>query len=306
MKKKLMFTALALTLIFSLTACGSNSTKDDTLVLYDGDYTEVQIVHEIIKQIVEENTSLKVEIKDQMTQVNMFTELTREKPSCDMMFSYDGTLLTTFLHKDVSDVPAGQSLFDYANEQGLDQYGVHLLEKVGLNNTYAIAVTQEIAQQYGVKTISDLVPIAGDLRFVAEPEFWHEEGDKKYYPFVAYYGLDFGTASQVDVMLKHTAIENGQFDVAIVYATDGLNRRADLVSLEDDLSFFPEYNGAILVHDGLFEKFAANAPDLESVLNRLSGNITTEDMIDLTYQVDVERVSITDAVTAFLQTKNLL
>ena len=30
-------------------------------------------------------------------------------------------------------------------------------------------------------------------------------------------------------------------DVTVVYSTDGLNKRFGLVTLEDDLHFFPEY-----------------------------------------------------------------
>lgn len=54
------------------------------------------------------------------------------------MFTYDGTVLTTFLGQDTSNVPAGKSLFDYVNGQVAED-GLRLLGKVGLNNTYAVA-----------------------------------------------------------------------------------------------------------------------------------------------------------------------
>ena len=75
----------------------------------------------------------------------------------------------------------------------------------------------------------------------------------KYGPFVAFYGLQFQEAIQVDIMLKYTAIKSGSYDVMVVYATDGLNKDANLTILEDDKSFFPEYNGVLTVRDGLFE-----------------------------------------------------
>ncbi|MFR3920779.1 MAG: hypothetical protein ACLTYN_01175 [Dysosmobacter welbionis] len=38
-----------------------------------------------------------------------------------------------------------------------------------------------------------------------------------------FYGLNFQDAVSVDMGLKYSAIENGSFEVAVVYSTDGLN-----------------------------------------------------------------------------------
>ena len=61
--------------------------------------------------------------------------------------------------------------------------------------------------------ISDLAPIAGELRFGAEQDFYTDAGSMKYGPFVAFYGLQFQEAIQVDIMLKYTAIKSGSYDV---------------------------------------------------------------------------------------------
>jgi len=303
-KRRIIPLILALSIVMALAGC-SGTQKDSEIILYDGDFSEMQLVHTMIKQLVEHHTDATVTIKDRMSAVNMFKELTGNK-SCDLMFSYDGTLLTTFLKLDPDDVPQGQTLFDFANEKAREQYGVYLVGKVGLNNTYAIGVTQDVVDTYGVTTISDLIPIASELKIGAEPEFCTLEGSMKYDPFVAYYGLHFKQLIQVDVMLKYTAAEEGNFEVMVVYATDGMNKRTNLTVLEDDRHFFPEYNGAILVTEGLFEKFKDAAPNLEEVLNMLNGNISTEDMIDLTYQVDVEGKDIAEVSRAFLESKGLL
>ena len=73
----------------------------------------------------------------------------------------------------------------------------------------------------------------------------------------------------------------------VVYATDGLNKDANLTILEDDKGFFPEYNGVLMVRDGFFEDFAEQAPELEEVLDLLTGQFTNEVMSELTYRVDV-------------------
>ena len=276
------------------------------LTLYDGDYSEVKLMHSMVEQLVEDKTGLEVVILDQMTQVNNHNELKGSDPSCDLMFSYDGTVLTTFLGLDTSDIPEGVSLYDFVNEAVSQREGLRLLGKVGLNNTYSIGVTQSVIDRYGAETISDLIPIAGELDFGAEHEFYTEEGSMKYQPFVDFYGLNFRSSKPVDVVLKYNAVEGGAFDVMVVYATDGLNKRAGLTILEDDLGFFPEYYGAFLVREDLFQDFYDAAPNLEQVLELLTGQVSSEDMVELTYAVDVDGRAVAEVAREFLVSKGLL
>ena len=276
------------------------------LVLYDGEYSETKLLTYMAKLLVEEHTDLEVTILNQMTAVNQFNELTADDPSCDMMVSYDGTVLTTFLHLDTVDIPEGMSLYDFVNETTMEEYGVYLLDKLGIDNTYAIAVTNTTAQQYGLETVSDLVPVAGDLIFGAEHGFFTQEGSMKFTPFVEFYGLNFKAANPVEISFKYTAIANGNIQVTEVYTTDGLNRQADLKILEDDRSFFPEYNGAYLVRADMFEKFEEEAPNLKEVLNLLGNAFTNESMTDLTYQVDVEGRTVQEVAEDFLREEGLI
>lgn len=273
---------------------------DNELLLYDGDYSETQLMHHMVKMLVEDETDLTVTIQDQMSQVNNFKSLIGDNHTCDMMISYDGTLLTTFLGLDPEDVPEGQSIYDYANQVAGEKYGLTMLEKLGFDNTYAIAVTKETAEKYDLETVSDLIPVAGDLTFGAEHEFFTQEGSMKFGPFTEFYGLSFKDVVSVDVSLKYAAAEKGSFDVTEVYATDGLNRKAGLKVLEDDRSFFPDYNGTFLVRKDTFEKFADTAPELEEVLNLLAGKISNDDMVEMTYQVDVLGRTVDEVAREYL------
>ncbi len=305
MKKKLAAMGLALTMVLGLSACGGGKSEN-TLQAYDGVYSEEKLVVEMVKLVVEEHTNLKVNIKEQMTGVNAFKEMTSNKPSADFLNGYDGTLLTTYLHLDPTDVPEGKSIYDYANEVAMERHGIRLLGKLGTDNTYAIAVPAEIAKQYNLKTVSELVPVANELVFGAEHEFFSLEGSMKYGPFTEFYGLNFKDKKSVDIALKYTAVENGNFQVTEVYATDGLNRKANLVVLEDDKEFFPEYNGAVLVRDDVFTKYKDVAPNLEEVINMLSGKFSNEIMTDLTYAVDVEGKPVKEVAKSFLISEGLI
>jgi len=288
------------------TAAFGGSGSGDTLTMYDGEYSETQLLTSMVKQLVEDHTDLAVNVKDQMSAVNAFNELTASSPSCDLMISYDGTLLTTFLHQDTTNIPSGMTLYDYVNQTAEEKYGVHLLKKLGLNNTYAIAVPESVAEQYGLEDISDLIPVADQLVFGAEHGFFTQEGSIKYGPFTQFYGLHFKDAVSVDLGLKYTAVSSGSFQVTEVYATDGLNRKAHLKILKDDRSFFPEYNGAVLVRDDIFQRFGDEAPELEKVLNLLGGQFTNETMTDLTYAVDVQGRDVDAVAKEFLVSRGLI
>ena len=299
--RKMWLPVAAILLAFCLLLPYGRGSSGD-LMLYDGDYSETQLMHHMVKMLVEDQTDLTVTIQDQMSQVNNFNSLNGDSHTCDLMISYDGTLLTTFFHQDVTDVPEGASIYDHVNQVAQEEYGMRLLEKLGFDNTYAIAVPQAITDRYGLETISDLIPVADQLTFGAEQGFFTLEGSMKYGPFTEFYGLNFRNAISVDLGLKYTAVENGSFDVTVVYATDGLNRKVGLKILEDDKSFFPDYNGAFLVRQDVLAQY----PELEDILNQLAGKIPTEQMAELTYQVDVLGRTVDDVAREFLVDQGLL
>jgi osmoprotectant transport system substrate-binding protein/osmoprotectant transport system permease protein len=300
--KKIFTLLFVFTMVFVMTAC---KPKDEaTILIYDGQYAEMRIIHQMVKLLVEDKTDIKVTIGEEMTPVNTYNELTKERG--DLFNSYDGTLLTTFLKQDVSDVPEGMTLYDYANEQAMEKDGTRLLAQLGTDNTYAIGVTKEVAEEYGVTTVSDLVPIAGELIFGAEHEFFSEEGSMKFNPFAEFYGLDFREVKPVDIGLKYSAVENGMLDVTIVYTTDGLNKKAGLIVLEDDREYFPDYNGALLVRDNLFEELADVEPNLEAILNELGGTMNNAMMTEMTYEVDVNGKTPKEVAENFLKEVGLI
>jgi glycine betaine/choline ABC-type transport system substrate-binding protein len=60
-----------------------------------------------------------------------------------------------------------------------------------------------------------------------------------------------------------------------------------------------------LVRDDTFTRFKDIAPNLEEVLNLLAGQISNEDMVNMTYQVDVEGKQVPDVARAFLVERHL-
>jgi osmoprotectant transport system substrate-binding protein/osmoprotectant transport system permease protein len=301
--KKILTLLPVIALVLSVAACGS-SKKDSEIIMYDGTYAEPSLIVCMIKLLVEENTDATVTIKDQMSAVNVFNEM--KKGEVYLMNSYDGTVLTTFLKYDPVDVEAGMTLYEFANMKANEELGMSLLDKLGHENTYALGVRREIVQQYNLKTISDLVAVAPELVFGGEHEFFSQEGSMKFGPFTEFYGLKFKNNVSVDISLKYAGIENNNYQVTDVYSTDGLNKKADLVILEDDRNFFPEYNDCLFVRNDIFEKYKDAAPNLKEVLNMLAGQTSDEIMTDLTYAVDVEERPVAEVAKEFLQSRGLI
>ena len=299
---------LVAVLLLAAAGCGGSSKQTaatkDTIIIYDGTFSEMWLVHRLVKLLVEEHTDAKVEIRDQMYAPQAYDAMCRGE--ADLYNSYDGTVLTTFLHLDIVDIPQGKSTYDFANERVLAEQGLRLLGKLGFQNTYVLAVTQPIYEKYGMETITDLAAAAPDLVFGAEYDFFSEEGSAKFNPLSEFYGLQFKDARPIDPGLKYSAMESGEINVTVAYTTDGLNKKVGLKLLEDDRAYFPEYYDAILVRAALFDEMKAVAPNLEEVINKIAGRINTDGMLDMTYAVDVEGKNADDVAKAFLQGQGLI
>jgi len=303
MIKKILSGLLVFFLVIGVSACGGSTKNDEEIVLLKGQFSEITIIMEMAKILIEDNTDLTVRYQDSMNTVAAATTI--EKGDVDLYVSYDGTLLATIMQSDPSKVPAGTSLFDYANELGREK-NLELLSKFGFENTYAIAIKEDFAKEHNINTISDLKKYSKDLVFGAEHEFFDEEGSIRFKPMNEFYGLKWKNSVSLDIGLKYSSMDSGNIDVTVVYSTDGLNRKSDLKVLTDDKHFFPEYYAGFLMRTDLFEKYKDTAPNLKEVLSMLDGKISNEQMIDLNYAVDAEKKDVHEVAMQFLKENNLI
>jgi len=297
---------IALILMVSLALCafagcsGSSNAQEGTITIIDGSFAEMNLFTQVARIMIEEHTDLEVKVNDAMANTLAFEEI--KKGSMDIFMSYDGSLLATYLQSDVSEVPEGETLYDYVVEKAKREANVLMLDQLGHENTYAIAVKQELADRYNLETISDLREYSGDLVFATEHEFFDEEGTIRFIPFCAYYDIEFKESKQILLDLKYTGIDSGNMDVTMVYGSDGLNKKSDLKILTDDLKFFPDYHGAYIVRGDLFEDY----PELEAVFAKLAGQFSLETCIDLNYQIDVEERDPYEVAYEYLSGKGLI
>nr|WP_312578118.1 glycine betaine ABC transporter substrate-binding protein [Sedimentibacter sp.] len=302
MKKSICIMLIVAMLAVSVTACNNatNESKEGKgeIVLLSGYFTEIEILMQMAGILIEENTDLKVKFHDSMNTVP--AAQANESGEVDLFVSYDGTMLTTLLGYDVSDVPEGEDLLEWVRAKSIEELGLTLMEPFGFENTYALAVREDFANENNIQSISDLAPYTKDLVFGAEHEFFDEEASMRFKPLNKQYGLEWKDSKSIDIGLKYAAMDSQNIDATIAYSTDGLVKKSNLKVLEDDKSFFPQYFAAYQVRDNLFEEFADSAPNLEEVLNMLAGKIDNESMTELNYLVDVEGQDAHDVAKEFL------
>jgi osmoprotectant transport system substrate-binding protein len=285
---------LALAAILFFTGCA----KNDSITIGSKDFGENIVIAEMLSQLVETHTDLKVNRKLNLggTFVN-FNAIKNNQ--IDLYPEYTGTGLTAHLKMDVVNDP--DESYRIVSEEFVKQWDIVWLEPFGFNNTYTLAVTPEVNEKYGVETYSDLIPYAGELVFGAEHEFFDRQDG--FDGLVEMYGLNFkGEPMKLNASLKYQAIGRGDMDVTDAFATDGPIKQYNLKILEDDLGFFPPYHAAPIVRKEVLDKH----PELKSVLNMLAGKLDDATMTELNYLVDVEGKAVEQVAKEFLTSLNLV
>ena len=241
---------------------------------------EPEILANMYKILIEENTDMTVTVKPNFGKTTFLYEALK-KGDIAIYPEFTGTVTESLL-KPVPQVDHDPEAVYQAARDGIKrQDNLALLKPMAYQNTYAVAVPKKIAQEYGLKTISDLKKVEGQLKAGFTLEFNDREDGNKGLQKI--YGLNL-QVSTMEPALRYQAIQSGEIQITDAYSTDAELARYDLVALEDDKQLFPPYQGAPLMKEALLKKH----PELEGILNKLAGKITAEQMSQMNYQVGVE------------------
>ena len=259
---------------------------------------EPEILANMYKILIEENTDMTVTVKPNFGKTTFLYEALK-KGDIALYPEFTGTVTESLL-KPAPQVGHDPGAVYQAARDGIKrQDDLALLKPMAYQNTYAVAVPKKIAQEYGLKTISDLKKVEGQLKAGFTLEFNDREDGNKGLQKV--YGLNL-QVSTMEPALRYQAIQSGDIQITDAYSTDAELARYDLVVLEDDKQLFPPYQGAPLMKTALLEKH----PELEAVLNKLAGKITAEQMSQMNYQVGVEGKSANQVARDFLTQEGMI
>ena len=253
---------------------------------------EPEILANMYKILIEEKTDMTVTVKPNFGKTTFLYEALK-KGDIAIYPEFTGTVTESLLKPTPQVNHDPEAVYQAARDGIKKQDNLALLKPMAYQNTYAVAVPKKIAQEYGLKTISDLKKVEGHLKAGFTLEFNDREDGNKGLQKV--YGLHL-QVSTMEPALRYQAIQSGDIQITDAYSTDAELARYDLVVLEDDKQLFPPYQGAPLMKEALLKKH----PELEAVLNQLAGKITAEQMSQMNYQVGVEGKSAAQVARDFL------
>jgi osmoprotectant transport system substrate-binding protein len=169
-----------------------------------------------------------------------------------------------------------------------------------VNNGYAIVVRPETAQEYGLKTLSDLGAVAGKLKLGAGSEFFDRYDGLPGLKEV--YGIGFAETRQFAALrLRYEALAQKQVDVANGFSTDWQIAAEKFTSLEDDKNLFPPYELAPVVRMEVTKD-----AKLVDTLGRVNAVIDNPTMQELNRQVEVDKREPRRVAADFLRRKGLM
>ncbi len=210
----------------------------------------------------------------------------------DVYPEYTGTGLLVVLGASMTDVPgiggtpeamaspaaspaatsAADAVYQYVKAEYAAQFNLVWLDQSQMNDTQALAVKRQFAEENGITTISQLVALAGsvDLTISAPSDF--EEREDGLAGLKRVYGEFEAEVNGVAPGIKYQALLDDDANVVLAFSTDAEIVINDLLVLEDDLGLWPPYYVAPVVRQ---ESLDANA-GIADALNALAPVLTTE------------------------------
>ena len=301
MKKKILAFTLALAAVLSLSACGRSPAADAGPVkIATKPMTEQYILGEMLGLIIED-AGYEVEITKGIGGGTNNIHPAMEKGEFDLYPEYTSSGWVMVLDHDAVGVDDTE-MFDSLKSEYQEKFGMTWVGLYGFNNTFAIAVREDAARQYNLKTTIDLAAVAGELNFGGNPDYI-ERADG-FGLLAETYGLEFKSVSDIDIGLKYQALQNGDIDVTNAFTTDAQlgNQSVPLVTLEDDKHLQVNYFCSTVVRQDALEKY----PGLEEALMKMDGLLSDGEMARLNYLVEVEGADEKETARNFLVEKGVL
>ncbi len=279
-RKKVILSGVAILIVGVIlfnSVGGMLKKSDNTIVIASKDYTEQIVLMNLYSDVIEDKTDINVERKENLGGTQVCVEA-MEKGEIDMYLDYTGTQYMSILKHDTNNDT--NEVYETCKKEMKEKYGFEILGQTTYNNTYVLAMKQELADKYNVENTSDLRKCAPKLTTGTTLEFLNRKDG--YTKLCEFYGLKFKSNKGMDSSARYTALENDEVNVIDAFATDGLLKKFKLKLIDDDKHFFPPYHAIPTVREETLEKY----PEIEAVCDELSKKLTNEVMQELNYKVD--------------------
>lgn len=183
----------------------------------------------------------------------------------------------------------------------LEEKGLVAFEPSDAVDTNSFVMTSERAEELGIESLSDLAEKGADLKLGAPQDC--EENAFCLPGLKEVYGLDLTSGFiPLDAAVIGSALTAGEIDVALLFSTDGRIADEDWVLLEDDKTMLAADNVLPVASKELSDEYGS---DLSSLLDKISAELTTDDLIELNKRYDIDKEDAKDIAADWLSEHNL-
>jgi osmoprotectant transport system substrate-binding protein len=308
-KKEEEMKMLRIALLIGLTMGLAFSAVATDIEIGAKNFTEQYVAGNLMQILLEERGY------DTTLRTGMSTTVMREalvSGAIDLVMEYTGNGWLLF--------PAGGNA--YENETPMEMYqkardydaenGLAWLEPIWCNNTYAIAVTREFAEENDVYTLTEFaeyvnenegnVPFCSTFEFYARPDGvlgWQLHYDFAFQP---------GAIKTVLPGLTFEPLIKGEVVATVVFGTDWVVAAQDWVALQDDQNFWPPYDLSPVIRQEVLDEY----PELQGILLELVSAFPSDaaearaEMTALNARVDSDLLEPEEAAREWLIEKGLI
>jgi osmoprotectant transport system substrate-binding protein len=287
--------AAAATLAAACGSTGGGSTSKGTVVIAGFDFAESSILGQLYGQSLAHD-GYTVNYKARLGKREVVAPALKAG-QIDMYPGYSATDLEYYnggIGEASGDVTATTAKLNVR----LQPLGLEALTPSAAVDQNAFAVTKATAQKFNLTKLSDLAPIGAQLVLGAGPECptrpFCQPGLEKTY------GIHFKSfkALDTDGPLTRAALANGTIQVGLVFSSDSDLTKLGLVVLQDDKHLENADNVVPIIRT----KVATD--EVKSILNKVSANLTTDELVTLNGQVELQHQDADAVARAFLQQHN--
>lgn len=295
-KKQKIILLITIIIIIFVFISSLNFNKKDTIVIGGKDFTEQEILCNMLYQLIEKNTDINVSKKCNLGGAGI-TFNAIENGDIDLYVDYAGTAYVDILkNKPISDT---NKVYNEIKEE-FSKKNIIALNPMNFNNTYTLAVKKDLAYKYNLNNISDLKSIANSLKISPTLEFVNREDGLK--GLSEEYSFEFNKVIPIDGSSRYLALMNDESDVIDAFSTDALLKKFDLQVLKDDKNFFPPYNAIPMIRKEVLDKY----PEISPLIDKLGVLLTDDVMRNLNYEVDEKGINPSEVAEEFLSSNDLI
>ncbi|MCS2610538.1 glycine betaine ABC transporter substrate-binding protein OsmF [Halomonas dongshanensis] len=280
----------------------SSALADDPIVVSSKIDTEGAVLGELIIQTLEHH-DIPVENRLQLgaTSVVRNALLAGE---IDLYPEYTGNGAFFF---DMADSPVWtdpEQAYDAVRERDAEQ-GIVWLAPASANNTWAMSVRGDLAEEHDLVTLEDLARYLeedGEFKFAASAEF--VESPQALPAFQQAYGFELSddqllvlSGGNTAATMRAAAQGTSGVNAAMTYGTDGGLVALGLVVLEDTQGVQPVYQPAPTVRHAVLERY----PEMQAPLEALFATLDETTLRELNADVAVNGLSADQVARDYLE-----